>query len=199
MIIGYARVSTIEQNLDRQIKTLKEFGCEYIVKEKKSAANIKDRFEFRQLMDKLRFHDVLVVSDLSRMARSLDDLLPTLKYFKNNDIEFVSIKEGIDTRRNDIYSDLMIQIMGAIAQFERSLIKERQKEGIHIAKQKGKFKGRPIKYHENSKGKDKLIYDTVVNSLENNETVMDIHRKTGLSRTTVYKIKNRWEKDSNIN
>jgi DNA invertase Pin-like site-specific DNA recombinase len=189
MIIGYARVSSTDQNLDRQIKQLKEFGCDYIVEEKISGESRDNRPEFEKLMKKLRFKDVLVVTELSRLARSLQDLLNILKELKENDVSFVSIKENIDTRNNSIYSKFMIQILGAIAEFERDLIKERQKEGIAIAKKKGKFKGRPPKYHENAKGKDKLIYDIIVQSLKNKDSVMEISQKTGVSRNTIYKIK----------
>lgn len=189
MIIGYARVSTADQNLDRQINRLQEFGCEHIITEKVSGAKRENRIELEVLMKKLRFKDVLVVTELSRLARSLQDLLNILKELKDGEVEFVSIKENIDTRDNNIYSKFMLQIMGAIAEFERDLIKDRQKEGIDIAKKKGKFKGRPLKYHDKSQGKDKLIYDTVISMLQSNETVMDIHRKTQLSRNTIYKIK----------
>lgn len=190
MIIGYARVSSEDQNLARQIKHLNEFGCEHIVSEKMSGAKRENRIELENLISKLRFKDVLVVTELSRLARSLQDLLNILKELKELEVDFVSIKENIDTRDNNIYSKFMLQIMGAIAEFERNLIKERQKEGIEIAKKKGKFQGRPIKYHEGAKGKDKLIYETVINMLDKNESVMDIHRKTQLSRNTIYQIKN---------
>jgi DNA invertase Pin-like site-specific DNA recombinase len=195
MIIGYARVSTIDQNLDRQIKRLQEFGCEHIITEKMSGAKRENRIELEKLLNQLRFKDVLVVTELSRLARSLQDLLNILKELKELDVEFVSIKENIDTRDNNIYSKFMLQIMGAIAEFERELIKERQKEGIEIAKKKGKFKGRPNQYHNGASGKDKLIYETVLNMLQNNESVMDIHRKTQLSRNTIYKIKRTIEKN----
>lgn len=190
MIIGYARVSTEEQNLDRQIIRLKEFGCERTFTEKVSGASRENRSELETLMKKLRFGDVLVVTELSRLARSLQDLLNILKDLKELEVDFVSIKENIDTRENNIYSKFMLQIMGAIAEFERDLIKERQKEGIEIAKKKGKFQGRPRKYHDKAKNpRDILIYEKVISMLDNNESVMDIHRKTQLSRNTIYEIK----------
>ncbi|MBU8732545.1 recombinase family protein [Cytobacillus oceanisediminis] len=189
MIIGYARVSTVEQNLDRQLVRLKEFGCEYIVEEKLSGEKRDNRVELESLIKKLRFKDVVVVTELSRLARSLQDLLNILSEFKNNKVDFVSIKENIDTREDNIYSKFMLQIMGAIAEFERDLIKERQKEGIQIAKSKGIYKGRKIKYHPKAQGHDKLIYDIIVNSLMSNESVAEINRKTGVARNTIYRIK----------
>ncbi|MBL5769348.1 recombinase family protein [Heyndrickxia sporothermodurans] len=188
MKIGYARVSTTDQNLDRQISKLKEFGCEHIIREKKSGASRDHRVELEKLISKLRFKDVVVVTELSRLARSLQDLLNILNELKGNEVDFVSIKENIDTRESNIYSKFMLQIMGAIAEFERDLTKERQKEGIIEAKKKGIYKGRKVKYHENAKGSDKIIYDAIVNSLRNKESVASIHRKTGVARNTIYKI-----------
>lgn len=190
MIIGYARVSTVDQNLDRQRERLNEFGCEHIIEEKVSGANRKDRAELEKLITKLRFKDVVVVTELSRLARSLTDLLNILAEFKENDVDFVSIKENIDTRQDNIYSKFMLQIMGAIAEFERDLIKERQREGIGLAKTRGIYKGRKIKYHANAKGHDKLIYDTIIQLLNQKETIVNINRKTGVARNTIYRIKN---------
>ncbi|WP_430510735.1 recombinase family protein [Gottfriedia solisilvae] len=194
MIIGYARVSSVDQNLDRQILKLTEYGCEHLIEEKVSGATRDNRLELKGLLSKLRFKDVLVVSELSRLARSLPDLLSIMKELEVLQVEFVSIKENIDTRDNNIYSKFMLQIMGAIAEFERDLIKDRQKEGIAIAKKKGKYTGRQKKYHVNAEGRDKLIYDTIVEMLQSNNSVMDIHRKTSVSRNTIYEIK----KDNNL-
>ena len=191
MKVGYSRVSSLEQNLDRQKKSLTDFGCEYIVEEKVSGASRENRPVLKSLMEtELRFKDVLVVTELSRLARSLQDLLSILNELKQKDVDFISIKENIDTRDNNIYSKFMLQIMGAIAEFERDLIKERQKEGISLAKKKReKYKGRQRKYHENASGTAKLQYDTIVGMLEKSESVMDIHSRTGVARNTIYKIK----------
>ncbi|HZH60498.1 MAG TPA: recombinase family protein [Metabacillus sp.] len=190
MMIGYARVSSLDQNLGRQKKLLKEYGCKHVVEEKVSGAK-RDRSELNKLLNTLRFKDVLVVTELSRLARSLQDLLTILNELREKNVDFVSIKENIDTRKDDIYGKLMLHIMGAIAEFERDLIKQRQREGIAIAKQKGKYKGRPIQYHDAARGKDKLIYDTIISLLKQEVSVMDIHRKTGVSRSTIYRIKRR--------
>lgn len=198
MIIGYARVSTVEQNLDRQIVRLKEFGCEHIIEEKISGASRDNRLELEKLITKLRFKDVVVVTELSRLARSLQDLLNILGEFRKNDVDFVSIKENIDTREDNIYSKFMLQIMGAIAEFERDLIKERQKEGIQIAKKKGIYQGRKEKYHEHAKGHDKLIYDTILSLLAKKESVAEIHRKTGVARNTIYRIKKQFEENKSF-
>lgn len=123
------------------------------------------------------------------MARSLQDLLSILKELEELEVKFVSIKENIDTREYNIYTKFMVQIMGAIAEFERELIKERQKEGIVIAKKNGKFTGRRKKYHDAAKGKDKLVYDTIISMLHKKKSVVDIHIKTGVARNTIYSIK----------
>jgi len=197
MLIGYARVSTVDQNLDRQIIKLKEYGCEYIFTEKVSGAKRNNRPELEKLLSKLRFKDVVVVTELSRLARSLQDLLNILKELKENEVDFVSMKENIDTREDNIYSKFMIQIMGAIAEFERDLSRERQREGIIVAKTKGIYKGRKRKYHENAKGSDKLIYDTIINSYKSDESVANIHRKTGVARSTIYRIIKAYESEQN--
>ena len=84
----------------------------------------------------------------------------------------------------------MLNIVAALADLERSLIKERQTEGIIQAKKRGVYKGKPRIYHENAVGAKKLIYDTIVEGLQNGESIMMLHRKTGVSRKTIYKIKN---------
>lgn len=102
----------------------------------------------------------------------------------------------LDTRKykdlegvGQLISDIVLTLLSWKVE-ERDRIKQAQKEGIAIAKAEGRYKGSPVKYSENATGKDKLIYDAVVNGLNNRENPMDIHRKTGLFRGTIYKIKN---------
>ena len=188
MIIGYARVSSSDQNLDRQIEMLEGYGCEHIIKEKKSGVLVRDEFE--KLLMQLRFKDKLVVTELSRLSRNVFDFQRILIFLKEKEISLISIKEGIDTSSNSIYADFMLNIVAALADLERSLIKERQTEGIIQAKKRGVYKGKPRIYHENAVGAKKLIYDTIVEGLQNGESIMMLHRKTGVSRKTIYKIKN---------
>ena len=188
MIIGYARVSSSDQNLDRQIEMLEGYGCEHIIKEKKSGVLVRDEFE--KLLMQLRFKDKLVVTELSRLSRNVFDFQRILIFLKEKEISLISIKEGIDTSSNSIYADFMLNIVAALADLERSLIKERQMEGIIQAKKRGVYKGKPRIYHENAVGSKKLIYDTIVEGLQNGESIMMLHRKTGVSRKTIYKIKN---------
>jgi DNA invertase Pin-like site-specific DNA recombinase len=201
MIIGYARVSSEGQNLDRQIKDLKENGCEKIFTEKQSGKDF-ERPVYREMRSKLRFGDILIVHDLSRFGRNKEEIRDEWKSLIKEDIDIVVLNMPIlDTRRyknlegvGQLVSDLVLTLLSWMVEEERNRIRTAQREGIEIAKQKGKFKGKPTKYHNNAKGKDKLVYDTIINMLEHNESIMDIHHKTGVSRNTIYRIKDEMKK-----
>ena len=193
MIFGYARVSSSEQNLDRQLKDLEAYGCEDIVIEKQSG--VMDRPEFNKLLQYIRKSDVVVCHDLTRFGRSQIHVLQVIQDLRNKKAGLITLKERIDTREDNPYSDLVLSIFSATAEFERKMIKERQREGIEIAKKKGVFKGGKKRYHKGTTGKDKILYDEVVRLLKEKESVMNIHRKTGLSRNTVYSIKNELRED----
>src|SRR5699024_11074189 len=102
----------------------------------------------------------------------------------------------LDTRKykelegvGQLVSDIVLSLLSWMVDEERERIRTAQREGIEIAKKKGKYQGRKRKYHANAKGKDKLIYETIVRELHNNTSVMDIHRRTGVARSTIYSIK----------
>ena len=152
MKIGYARVSTREQNLDLQIQALEESGCELIFKEKISGVADK-RPELEKCLDHLRKGDVLVVYKLDRLGRSLRSILWTIDRLKKNDIAFVSLNDNISTLGPA--GELMANIIGACAQFERDIIVERCKDGRRIAKEKGVKFGRPPK-KVNNKNTEKV-------------------------------------------
>ncbi|MFD2924502.1 recombinase family protein [Halobacillus naozhouensis] len=194
MIFGYARVSSNEQNLNRQIKELEAYGCEDIVIEKESG--VMFRPEFEKLLHQIRKNDVVVCHDLTRFGRSQIHILQVIQELREKNAGLVTLKERIDTREDNPYSDLIVSIFSATAEFERKMIKERQREGIEIAKKKGTYKGGKKRYHAGAKGKDKVIYDEVVRLLNQTESVINIHRKTGLSRNTVYSIKESKENGS---
>lgn len=187
MIFGYARVSSSEQNLERQVKDLEAYGCEDIIIEKESG--VMKRPAFEKLLQQIRKDDVVVCHDLTRFGRSQIHILQVIQELREKRAGLVTLKERIDTREDNPYSDLIVSIFSATAEFERKMIKERQREGIEIAKRKGAYKGGKKKYHARANGKEKIIYDEVVRLLKEKESVMNIHRKTGLSRNTVYKIK----------
>ena len=207
MIIGYARVSSIDQNLDRQIQELNNFGCEKIFTEKQSGKNFKDRRVYHEMRQKLRFNDVLVVHDLSRFGRNKEEIKNEWQWLIENEIDIVVLNMPIlDTRRykdlegvGKLISDIVLAVLSWVVDEERERIKNAQKEGIEIAKVKGKYKGRPLKYHSKSTGKDKIIYDKIVQDLMNGKSVMDIHIETSLSRNTIYRIKKELEYTSKQN
>lgn len=197
MIIGYARVSSKDQNLDRQVKELKRFGCDKVFTEKESGKSFKKRIVYNEMRSKLRFFDVLVVHDLSRFGRNKEEILSEWKWLTDNEIDIVVLNMPIlDTRKykdlegvGKLISDIVLSLLSWMVDEERERIRIAQREGIEIAKNNDKYKGRKVKYHKNATGKDKIIFDEVVKLLNNHTSIMDIHRKTGLSRNTIYKIK----------
>ena len=144
MKLGYARVSTKEQNEARQIELLLKIGVEKenIYIDKKSGKNT-ERENYRKMLDFARKGDTVIVESISRIARNTKDLLNIIEYFEKNGISFISIKEDFDTTTPN--GKFVITMFGALAELERGLILERQKEGIEIAKREGKFKGKQKK------------------------------------------------------
>lgn len=141
MRIGYARVSTLDQNPGLQLERLREVGCERIITEKASGART-DRPELMHLMgDILRKGDTLVVWKLDRLARSLKQLIDTAEDLKGRGIGLVSVTDSIDTSSPG--GMLVFHMLGAIAEFERELIRERTTAGLAEARRKGRVGGRP--------------------------------------------------------
>ena len=140
MKVGYVRVSTIEQSEERQIVELREkAGVEKFFIDKISAKSAK-RPKFEEMMNFLREGDELIVSEFSRLARSTVDLLQIVETLTAKDVKVKSLKEQLDTSTPQ--GKFMLTIFGAIAEFERELILQRQREGIQLAKVAGKYKGR---------------------------------------------------------
>lgn len=139
MNIAYVRVSTVEQNEDRQIEALKKHNIEKWYTEKISGKNT-DRPKLKEMLEFAREGDTIYIHDFSRLARSTKDLLDIVEQLNSKGIHFVSNKEAIDTSTPQ--GKLMLTMIGAIAEFERANLLERQKEGIAIAKRKGVYKGR---------------------------------------------------------
>lgn len=137
MIVGYVRVSSVDQNEERQVEALKKSGVEKIFSEKKSGKD-KNRPKLEEMLNFIREGDVVIVSEFSRLARNTKDLLDITESITKKGAEFKSLKESIDT--STPAGKLMLTVIGAIATFEREILLERQKEGIAIAKEKGKFK-----------------------------------------------------------
>lgn len=139
MRVGYVRCSTLEQNEARQLKMMEEQKVEKVFVDKASGKNT-DRKEFKEMMAFVRDGDTLIVESISRIARNTRDLLTIIANLTEKDVEFVSLKENIDTTTP--HGRFMLTVFGALAELERESILERQREGIEIAKADGKYKGR---------------------------------------------------------
>ena len=137
--IAYVRVSTIEQNEGRQLEAMKMYSIEKTFIEKASAKDTH-RPRLQEMLDYVREGDTIYNLDFSRLARSTKDLLEIVEMLKGKGVKLMSIKENLDTNTNA--GKLMLTMLGAIYEFERANILERQKEGIILAKKAGKYKGR---------------------------------------------------------
>lgn len=149
------------------------------------------------MRSKMRFGDVLVVHDLSRFGRNKVEIRNEWEALINDEIDIVVLNMPIlDTRKykdlegvGQLVSDLVLTLLSWMVEEERERIRTAQREGIEIAKKQGKYKGGKKKYHAGAKGKDKVIYDRVVQLINQGVSVMDIHREVGISRNTIYAIK----------
>lgn len=137
--VAYVRVSTVEQNEARQVEALEKYGIEKWFCEKVSGKSA-DRPELKKLLEYVREGDVVYIHDFSRLARNTKDLLEIAEGLDKRGITLISNKENIDT--GTATGKLMLTMIGAIAEFERQNLLERQREGIAIAKREGKYKGR---------------------------------------------------------
>lgn len=140
MLIGYARVSTKDQNLDAQIDALEAAGAERIFKEKVTGKT-RQRPELDRLLDHLRADDVVVITKYDRLARSLKDLIEIVERIRERGAGFRSLAEDIDTTTPT--GRLIFHVFGSIAEFERERIIERTKEGLAAARRRGRAGGRP--------------------------------------------------------
>lgn len=143
MIYGYARVSTEEQELGRQLEILEKMGAKLIIEEKESGKNIDDRPKFKALMELLQEGDTLIVESISRLSRSVYDFLTIIRELDGKGVTVISAKESIDT--STPAGRFMMNVFASLYQMEREMMKERQAEGIRNAKHRGVNFGRPRK------------------------------------------------------
>lgn len=177
MLIGYARVSTQDQNPNLQIDALKQAGCERIFEEKASGAQ-RDRPELKAALDYMRSGDTLVVWKLDRLARSMRQLITTIEDLHEKEMGFQSLTESIDTTTAG--GMLIFHIFSALAQFERSVIQERTKAGLAAARARGKTGGRPRAMSEGDiKAAKLLLTDKTI-------TVTEVAERMGVSLATLY-------------
>lgn len=139
MLVGYARVSTEDQNLDMQVDALRAHGCQKIFTEKKSGAK-EDREELRKALEYMREGDTLVVWKLDRLGRSLKHLIEVVNHLNERGIGFKSLQEGMDT--TSAGGKLIFHIFAALAEFEREIIRERTRAGLEAARARGRKGGR---------------------------------------------------------
>ncbi len=140
MKVGYVRVSTAEQNTARQEMLMEELGVERVFLEKASGKTQQGRDQLEEMLGFVREGDVVVVESISRIAWNTKDLLEIVERLRQKGVDFTSRKESIDT--NTPSGQFMLTIFGAMAQLEREYLLDRQREGIEIARQNGKYKGR---------------------------------------------------------
>ncbi len=146
MKVAYIRVSTVEQNEARQLEAMQGKGIEKYFTEKVSAKDT-NRPELQAMLDYVREGDTIYIHDFSRLARSTKDLLDIIEQLKTKGVTLISNKECVDTSTPQ--GKLMVTMLGAIYEFERANLLERQREGIAIAKREGKFKGGQVKRIDN--------------------------------------------------
>ena len=184
MKMGYARVSTMGQDLETQQDILKEQGCERIYIEKKSGKDATSREELQKLLSNLREGDHVYVTKIDRLARSIIDLnkLVTEITEKGSSITFIKDQMTFEPGTNNSMQSLMFNILGSFAQFERELIVERTGEGRQRAKQQGKKLGRTGRPDKDIKRALKL-YDE---REKNGHSVTDISKITSVPRATIY-------------
>ncbi|MBB4070609.1 DNA invertase Pin-like site-specific DNA recombinase [Salinibacter ruber] len=178
MRIGYARVSTGDQNLDAQIDELEDAGCERIYKEKTSGA-AKERPELERCMEELRDGDTLWVWRLDRFGRSLKDLVSKMESLEEKGVDFVSLTEGIDT--TTAQGKLTFHIFGALAEFERELTRERTMAGLRAARERGRVGGRPPALDEEE------IPEVQAMMRDEEVSTSDICERFEISRATLYR------------
>ena len=176
MIIGYARVSTDDQNLDAQTDALTAAGAERIFADKISGAK-RDRPELDVMLDQLRPGDVVVVAKYDRLARALRDLLDLVEAIKDRGAGFRSLAEDIDTTTSA--GRLVFHVFASIAQFERERIAERTKEGLQAAKARGRVGGRPPALSTDQKAEVRRMRD------DEQRAISEIARLFKVSERTV--------------
>lgn len=182
MKIGYARVSTQDQNLDMQIDALKTAGCEIIFEEKISGKT-KERPELTKLFEKLRKGDTVVVWKLDRLGRSLKDLIDLITKMQHIGVSFLSIQDGINT--TTATGRFTFNIFASLAEFEREIISERTKAGLTSARARGRKGGRPTGFSKDTIKKIKAV-QTLYNAT-NSPSVQDIADSLKISRATCYR------------
>ncbi|WKN44241.1 recombinase family protein [Tunicatimonas pelagia] len=179
MIIGYARVSTKDQKLDAQLDALKTAGAEDVFSDIASGAKSS-----RPGLDKMKTHlrkgDTLVIQRLDRLGRSMKDLVDWMQWLEDKEVKFKSLDDGIDTSTPG--GKLVFHIFGALAEFERNLIRERTRSGLKAARSRGKIGGRKRVLSEKDQKRLKTLYSS------GEFTIPELMEQFSCSRATLYKV-----------
>lgn len=176
-IFGYARVSTDQQNLDRQLDQLKRYGVDMIFNEKMTGTK-RNRPELNKLLERMTEGDTVVIESLSRLGRSTKDLIELVELFQRKGVKLVSLKEQIDT--GTPAGKLLFTLMSAIAQFERDTIVERTREGLDAARARGRNGGRPP-------ADTRQLQKAVKLYRANTHSLREIEELTGIKKNTLYR------------
>ncbi|EOA3786274.1 recombinase family protein [Vibrio vulnificus] len=178
MLVGYARVSTDDQNLNLQRDALDQAGCEQIFEDQLSGAKV-ERPGLHQALQYARAGDTIVVWRLDRLSRSLKDLIEMVTLLESKGIGLKSLQEAIDTSSSS--GKLIFHIFGALAEFERNLIRERTQAGLQAARARGRKGGRPKALNKNKQALAVKLYN------EKKHTIDQICELMGISKPTLYK------------
>ena len=177
MMVGYARISTSDQNLDLQIDALKKAGCSKIFQDTVSGART-DRLGLGDALAYLRKGDTLAVWKLDRLGRSLKHLISIITQLNEAGKEFKSLQESLDTATPT--GKLIFHVLGALAEFERSLIRERTRAGLAAARARGRIGGRPRVLN----AKKVVLLNSMLRDKSN--SVADVSQALGVSKATIY-------------
>ncbi len=180
MKIGYARVSTRDQNLEMQTEALEKAGCQKIFKETKSA--VKERPELESMLAHLREGDVVVVWKLDRLGRSLKHLIDLVSGFREKGIEFISLNDSIDT--TTAQGRLTFNIFASFAEFEREIIRERTLAGLQAARERGRIGGRKKGLSPDAKKTAFACYQLWE---DHSRSISDILKIVNVSKATFYR------------
>jgi len=175
--IGYARTSTSDQNLDAQIVALKAAGCGMIRTEQKSGTTLDGRSELKTILEFIHPGEILVVTRIDRLARSLTDLQTIVTALKNKGAHLAATEQPVDT--STATGKAFFDMLGVFAEFETNLRRERQAEGIIAAKMRGVYRGR----------RARIDMEEIQMKLDEGASPTSIARAMGISRGTVYKAK----------
>lgn len=177
MVYGYARVSTKQQDLSRQLDLLDRYECNKIYTEKISGVRA-NRPELNKLKKRVKENDKIIIESFSRLGRSTKDLIDLVYFFEKKGVKVISIKENFDTQTPQ--GKLMMTVFQAFSQFERDIIVERTKEGLESARARGNIGGRP-------RIDPALIQQALHLYQKEGKAVVDICAQTGLKRSTFYR------------